>query len=145
MLNDTELGRGRHRGVAVGTLLAAVVACGGPPTGAALVELPDLVVITRPQAAGAAVHLELQNDTGAEVTVEPLPCATRIEQFRFGEWAQALPPPADCTGVPVVLPPGASQGYLAEMPPAPGRYRAALTGTTARGTFVVQSGAFDVP
>lgn len=145
MVNDTEIGGARHPRAAIGLILVSLAGCGGPPTGAALVELPTLVVITTPAAAGDPVQLELRNDTSVEVTFAPLPCATSIERFRFGEWVEARPPAEQCTGEAIIVPPGASRGYLAEMPPLTGRHRAVLPGTTANGSFVVRSAGFVVP
>lgn len=106
--------------------------------------LPDFAVVTLPASAGAPVQLEVHNDTPDPVQFSPLPCVTSIERFRFGEWTEVVPVAEACIGIVITIPPGERHGYLAEMPPGPGRYRAILRGSAPAGAFVTRSPAFNV-
>lgn len=127
-------------------LLVLLVACGGPPTGAALVELPQLRVVAAPPARDSLVHLEVINRTSSALLLDAPICAATLEEYSHGQWFPVERDGGDCVGIEVTVEVDGS--YPFGIPPLASRggyFRAVLTGRNADGRFVVRSPGFDVP
>lgn len=123
-------------------LLAA--GCGGPATGA-LIDLPDVAVVTPSVPRADLVQLEVTNSTMSEVIMPAPVCTTRLELFSQGQWFEVPATAPDCVGVEVALAVGATHRFGIPVPTTQtGRYRAVVTGSNLDGPFVVRSPSFTV-
>lgn len=123
-----------------------VIAVGGcaAPTGA-LLDLPELRVVTPPASEGSQVVLEVVNTTPYIVSFEALACAVNLEELVGSTWQPVPATGGECTGLPVELPPDARHGVSIDTPPdRGGRFRARVEGSSPEGRFVIRSQPFDV-
>ncbi len=120
--------------------------CTSPPTGAALVELPQLRVVAPPAIRGDLVQLELINTTSTVITLPPPVCTGRLDQFSRNQWLELPGDAGPCVGLPIMIAP--DEHHLFGFPTLesrPGTFRVVLTGSNGEGEFVVRSPGFAVP
>lgn len=125
-------------------ILGCLLAGCQSPTGA-LIDLPELRVVTAPASRGSPVVLEVVNSTPYTVSFEALVCIVVLEELVGSTWQPVEPVGGDCTGLAVELPPDAHHGVSVDTPvDRGGRFRATVEGSSPDGPFVIRSKPFDV-
>lgn len=129
------------RRVVLGMLLVA--SCESPS--GALIDLPELRVVTPPTSRGSPVVVEVINSTPFSVSFEALACDITLQQLLGDTWHPVPPEAGECIGLAVALPPGATHPMSVDTPDDQGgRFRAMLEGSSPAGPFVIRSQPFDV-
>ena len=123
--------------------LGMLAGCQSPTT--ALLDLPELQVVTAPATRGSPVVLDVVNSTPHTVSFEALACIIGLQELVGSTWQPMEVGGGECTGLPVELPPDARHGVSVDTPAdRGGRFRAVLEGSSPAGPFVIRSQPFEV-